>query len=382
LIIFADDWGRHPSSCQHLTRALLERYPVTWVNTIGMRRPGLSRRDTGKIAQRLRDWTALGRPANGAELPANLTVLTPLMWPGFRHAWERALNRVLVGRALAAQRAAPAERRVVMTTAPITAALLARLRADALVYYCVDDFASWPGLDGRVMRELERQLVQRADRLVAASSVLRDTLAATGREVGLLTHGVDVAHWRRSDEPSRATPPPWLQRLRRPIAVFWGLVDRRLDAGWLRALQDPRLGGGGSLVLAGPVEAPDPQIAALDGVTLPGPLAYDALPQLAALADVLVMPYADSPLSRAMQPLKLKEYLATRKPVIASALPATRAWSDACDVVDSAEAFARAAAQRARNGTPDAQLRARQRVLHESWEHKARELETLLDGCL
>ena len=40
-IVFSDDWGRHPSSCQHLFRRLLPRYRTFWVNTIGMRRPRL-----------------------------------------------------------------------------------------------------------------------------------------------------------------------------------------------------------------------------------------------------------------------------------------------------------------------------------------------------
>ena len=39
LIVFADDWGRHPSSCQHLVRRLFDHYEVIWVNTIGTRRP-------------------------------------------------------------------------------------------------------------------------------------------------------------------------------------------------------------------------------------------------------------------------------------------------------------------------------------------------------
>ena len=41
LLVFSDDWGRHPSSCQHLVRHLLPRRRVTWVNTIGMRPPRL-----------------------------------------------------------------------------------------------------------------------------------------------------------------------------------------------------------------------------------------------------------------------------------------------------------------------------------------------------
>src|SRR4051794_13289727 len=42
LLVFSDDWGRHPSSCQHLVRNLLDQYNVTWVNTIGTRTPRLN----------------------------------------------------------------------------------------------------------------------------------------------------------------------------------------------------------------------------------------------------------------------------------------------------------------------------------------------------
>src|SRR4051812_40262418 len=35
LLVIADDWGRHPSSCQHLVRRLREDFDVLWVNSIG-----------------------------------------------------------------------------------------------------------------------------------------------------------------------------------------------------------------------------------------------------------------------------------------------------------------------------------------------------------
>ena len=57
-LVFADDWGRHPSSCQHLVRRLLDRHTATWVNTIGMRPPRLDlltlKRGLGKVRQWLR----------------------------------------------------------------------------------------------------------------------------------------------------------------------------------------------------------------------------------------------------------------------------------------------------------------------------------------
>jgi hypothetical protein len=82
-----------------------------------------------------------------------------------------------------------------------------------------------------------------------------------------------------------------------------------------------------------------------------------------------------------MQPLSSR-VSGHAQPVVTSDLW-RRAWADACDVVDSAETFARATpARRVRDGVPEEQLRARQRVSDESWERKARELEALLDGCL
>ncbi len=115
---------------------------------------------------------------------------------------------------------------------------------------------------------------------------------------------------------------------------------------------------------------------------LPGPLPYETLPLLAKEADVLVMPYADLPVTRAMQPLKLKEYLATGKPVVVRSLPATREWADAADVVESAADFVRRVAERAKGGALPQQLAARRRLADESWEAKARQLEAILLGCV
>ncbi len=54
-------------------------------------------------------------------------------------------------------------------------------------------------------------------------------------------------------------------------------------------------------------------------------MAMEELPALAQQASVLIMPYADLPVTRVMQPLKLKEYLATGRPVVAA--PLRRCWN-------------------------------------------------------
>jgi hypothetical protein len=87
------------------------------------------------------------------------------------------------------------------------------------------------------------------------------------------------------------------------------------------------------------------------------------------------MPYADLPVTRAMQPLKLKEYLATGRPVVVRDLPATRGWGDCCDLADTPEAFAAAVLRRLESGMPEGQRAARGRLGGESWAEKARQFE-------
>ena len=90
------------------------------------------------------------------------------------------------------------------------------------------------------------------------------------------------------------------------------------------------------------------------------------------------MPYADRPVTRAMQPLKLKEYLATGKPVVVRDLPANREWGDALDLAATPEQFAAAVKLRLETGLPPEQDQARQRLSRESWSEKARQFARMI----
>jgi glycosyltransferase involved in cell wall biosynthesis len=368
LLVFADDWGRHPSSCQHLIRHLLDRHTVHWVNTIGTRPPRWNLDTLRRGWEKIRHWTR--RSDLEETLPDRLKVYNPRMWPWFRSQWDRRINRRLLGRSLAALIETLPAPPIAITTLPIVADLVGLLPVRCWIYYCVDDFSEWPGLDGATLRRLEETLVRRADTLIAVSETLRERLAGMGRTAHLLTHGVDLDFWSR---PQDAVMIPQLAEVERPLVVFWGVVDRRMDVEFVR-----RLGAEltrGTIVLAGPASDPDPALAACRRVLRLGPLPFTQLPILAREAAVLVMPYADLPVTRAMQPLKLKEYLATGKPVVVRDLPATREWADCLDLADTAEAFVRTVRLRLETGLPQEQEVARARLSEESWEEKARRIE-------
>jgi len=390
LIVFADDYGRHPSSAQHIIKRLPETWRILWVNTIGTRRPRLCRADARRAWGKVKQWLGVGgdAPAGTADDPpgpANLRVINPTMWPGFRTPLARCVNRSLLGRAVrrtlgemvGPRHGGPRPPVTALTALPITAGLVGRLPVDRWVYYMVDDFAAWPGLDGEALRLMESRQLGAVDRVAAVSEPLARRAEAFGHRVERITHGVDLAHWQGADrpQPPAAGIAATLADPSTPTAVFWGLIDARLDAVALAMLCAQ---WAGRVLLVGPAQGDVERLAAIEGVEMPGPAPYEQLPRIAAAADVLIMPYATTAATRAMQPLKLMEYLATDRPVVCLTLPSTRAWSDAADVVTRGE-FADRVRRRAAEGLPDAQRVARQRLAAESWEAKAEMMRRLLE---
>ena len=127
----------------------------------------------------------------------------------------------------------------------------------------------------------------------------------------------------------------------------------------------------GTVLLVGPEEGSDPALYRTPRLVRLPSQPFGCLPGLAREAGVLIMPYADLPVTRAMQPLKLKEYLATGKPVVVRDLPAVRPWADCLDLGASPEAFSAAVRARLRDGLPEGQRQARGRLAEESWSEKA-----------
>jgi glycosyltransferase involved in cell wall biosynthesis len=377
LLIFSDDWGRHPSSCQYLTGQWLETSGgdanVVWVNTIGTRPPRLDGLTLRRGLEKVGSWVRPGADAEDAALPQGLRVVNPRMWPWVASPTARRINRRLLTSQLTPLLVGEGGWTSV-TTIPIAAVVLDALPVDRWVYYCVDDFSVWPGLDGKTLLDLERSVVDRADEIICASESLAERIGRLGRSSRVITHGVDCDFWSgcQASRPGADEIGPVASEISRapgPRAVFWGVVDRRLDTDWLTRLSaSPEIG---SIILVGPQQNPDPAILSLPKVTTTGPMPMADLPAVAAMADVLVMPYRDEAVTRAMQPLKLKEYLATGRPVVVRSLPATEPWRDCCDVASSADAFVAMSVARATGTITEHQSAARQRLTQESWQSKA-----------
>ena len=368
LVVFGDDWGRHPSTIQHYIRGLLSYYEVDWINTIGTRRPRLTLADLWRGLEKIRSWIALHQSV-ALQAAGVIRIHSPIHWPSFHRGWERKLNRAMLLHSLREVLERPPTPTAVITTTAITADLVRAHPHLNWVYFCQDDFPAWPDLDSNTLLSMENEFLPFMRAIVVVSDQLQTRFQRIGYGSSILTAGVDLRMW--SNVRRKPPPPPGM----RPVATFWGSADPRLDVAICEAIAAEC-----ELVIVGPRGRVSPRLLHNPSVHWRGAVPYSQLPLIACQTDVLVMPYASTPATLAMQPLKMKEYLATGLPVVATPLPATQPWANAMDIIADPVEFAACVVRRARAPLPASQKLAREQLRDEGWEAKSQQLERILVG--
>jgi glycosyltransferase involved in cell wall biosynthesis len=378
ILVFADDWGLHPSSAQHLFRRFLGRNRVVWIETVGLRLPRLTARDARKVLRKIGAWSGFARGEGGANGGARPDAAAAAPRPEVRDLpllplplgrAARAANARLLRRAVRAA-AADDETPFLVTTLPLTADLLGALPGATFVYYLVDDYASWPGLGGRLVRRMDEEQARGADLIVAASQALAAMHAPRARRSpAYLPHGVEVAHFARA----RALREARRQRGEPPLAdaVYFGAVDERLDAALLAALAAARPGR--RFLVVGPGEAP---LAPAPNLARRPALAYADLPDLLAACDAAILPYTGGPLGERLSPLKAREALAAGLPVVGTDVPELRTLGRGVRLGTGAEALA-AALDAALAGAAE-DVPPLEDLARDTWEARAERLSELL----
>jgi glycosyltransferase involved in cell wall biosynthesis len=370
LIVFGEDWGAHPSSTQHLVSHLPGERRVVWVNSIGLRRPRFTLGDAGRVFRKLASsLRPAAKPERASGPPAPGPVVQPIIWPMARGALARGLNRRLLARKIgAAARAARLDRPVLWISLPSAIDAVGALDESAVIYYCGDDFGALAGVDHARCLEMESELAARADLILAASPAMAAHFPAAKTHV--VPHGVDLDLF--------GTPAPRAKDLPDgPVAGFYGTLAEWLDyeliAATARLLPEWRF------VLVGPAAADVSAIAGLANVSLLGARPHAALPSYAQHWTAGLIPFLDNAQIRASNPLKLREYLAAGRPIVATPFPAMLPYAEHIAVAATPEAFA-AALRATLLDPPGAAAARRASVAGESWDARAAAAAALIDA--
>ncbi len=186
------------------------------------------------------------------------------------------------------------------------------------IYQCVDDISQDVYTEKHGLR-LEEEAIRHADLTLVTSQELFRLKSPLTQQIHVLNNAVDIDNFHQAltkDYPK----PDKLKQARQPIIGYIGNLDAvRVDYQLLYDVATAHTDK--TLVLVGPINNEQYKKLGLDrlpNVLFTGGMPIEALPAYLKYMDCCIIPFACNTLTRSIYPLKINEYLAAGKPVVAT----------------------------------------------------------------
>ncbi|MBU0638813.1 MAG: glycosyltransferase [Planctomycetes bacterium] len=288
-------------------------------------------------------WLRQGQPTTFVQVPSYRTALQRLAtvfrppdqgpvvrpWPIWPARWwnpakegrlRRAIRRRAVDLRRQLDRLLDLSEATAVVISPVWTPWLDSLPFKHVIYDCIDEVAVHvprPRLV-QLYEKWEDELVQRAAGAVVTAEALGEALRRRRTDLSIATirNGVDV---ERFEAGARSSPRPAdVPAKGRPIVGFVGAlyewIDWKLIGDVARALPDY------DFVFVGPHDGRGlaDMLTGVENATFLGARPYDRVPAYVQAFDVCWVPFDQSRVSRAANPVKIYEYLALGKPVVST----------------------------------------------------------------
>jgi glycosyltransferase involved in cell wall biosynthesis len=253
------------------------------------------------------------------------------------------------------------------------------------VYFNYDEMAAFaPNKHIRQLLELyDDRLSSRADVIIATSRSQAQRRKKINPNTYFVPNAVDFDLFNQAVDPQTPIPAD-IAALNKPIIGLVGWLGFQVDLPLLihvaRSFPDH------SLALVGPDNLPDNQhsstLRSLPNVHFLGQKALEELPGYLKAIDVALIPYVLEGYPLTAYPLKLHEYLAAGKPVVATAMPELRYFADTVSIGENPDQFVNMIRAAFNTRTADA-IASRIAVAQENtWEQRVLEIYRVLEPYL
>jgi glycosyltransferase involved in cell wall biosynthesis len=373
IICFAgEDWWYHnPHSNLHLMKCFAKENRVLFVNSIGLRMPNLlgNKKSWVRIFKKLKSLFIFLRKAE-----PNIYVLTPWAIPVFRRFAPTiaAVNGILLKiQLLWAIKFLKFSKPVIWASLPTFKDIvlyLKRKHAKALVYYCVDNISYHPEVDQKYVFSLEAELQRNADVAFFVNHKLVEERKSYNPNLHFLPHGVDYEHFASCQDGLLAVPED-IAHIPKPMVGYMGVIFG-LDYDLVRYLakKNPNV----SFVFIGEVQEDISKVEKLPNVFFLGKKPYELVSNyLQELSCHCIFYDTKDTFNNYRNPKKLKEYLATGTPVVATTNLEIAYYREYVHVAESYEDFHQLLGQAL---TQDTQAMRQKRIAYarqQTWEDVA-----------
>ena len=366
-----EDWWYHNRGhCDmQMMRQFARHGRVLYVNSIVMRKLN--------ITEGVMFWRRLARKARSiarglVRVSDGFSVYSPVTAPVHHLPGARSLNeRLLREQVRLAMRRMGLGNPLIWVNCPAACDTALALPRAALVYQRTDRYEEHPGVDTEQITRYDRTLRRRADLTFYCNRELYEQEAGQCRKAVYVPHGVDYERFAHASRDPRT--PPDMRGLDRPVVGFFGAIDsHKFNLPLMDAVAERM--SDITFVLVG---APSVDCTALErhsNVVMLGQRDYDEIPHYGKCFDVCVMPFNRNRWVEAINPIKLKEYLALGKPVVTTSFGELAGYDGLVRVADDAAGFASAIRAALGDTASEAMAARRSSVAGHSWYNKAAEV--------
>jgi len=380
-----DWWYHHPHSKAHLMRRFARAgNKVIFLNSISLGLPSLAHKDIlPRISRKLRSYSKLAR-----QTAEGITVVSPASLPFFGSSVARAINRGLLRAQIQRLMSNRSFSKPILWIAIPTAAEMIGCFDESVVIYHISDKYDANTMDHAtdpaVIRKLHEKAIEGADLIFYSGRKLLSE-ATSGRDRSyLLEQAVDFDHWARLDRRVSSGDlklAAEIERIPRPRLGYFGAIEP-----WLVDQE---------LIKKAARERPDWQwvfignrsrgleIEDLPNTHFLPPVAYDDLPSYAAGFDVCVLPWeTEQAFTSYGSAIKVREYLATGKPVVIAPLPEYEPLADVLRIARSRDHFLSLVADALNESDAGAAERRQAAVADGTWDARAEWASQLIEAKL
>lgn len=361
IIIFGDDWGRYPSTIQHIGRVLAKNNRVIWIGSLGLRKPEFKLSDIRRAFQKL--LSIFRRGDSGTNTVSPVILLHPFVIPFHDLNFIKGLNRILLLRKL--RRAIEKyhiKDPVLITSSPVMSSIIGCIGESSVHYICLDDYSNFKGAFSNIL-QFENELLQKADSCFAVSDELVKTRKTWAGISYYLSQGAEIKHFTQVHKEI----PDLVKNLKKPVIGYFGIIaplwtDINLI---IRAAKEyPEY----EFLIIGRVEMDISGFNQVKNIRYIGEVPYSNLTKYAQVFDVGIIPYENNQLTRSGNPIKLYEYLAMGIPVVSIDVTEVRKFGDLVFVANNEDEFVQLIKTAVEDCTPERNQARKQKALEYSWE--------------
>ncbi len=223
--------------------------------------------------------------------------------------------------------------------------------------------------------------IQQADLSIATSRQLQKDLSSlSGKEVAYIPNAADFDNFKKA-YLGKPPLPDELKEIPGPLIGYTGNICHRLDYDLIKAicLAHPEK----NLVMVGPRnhwKSTTIDLDEIDNLHFVGPKAIEELPNYLAHFDLLILPFLCNEVTKSIYPLKINEYLASGKPIVASPFSEDiKDFGEFITLAKTPKEFVKGIEDGIINDTSEKKEKRHQIAAQNTWEYRVKCLWELVD---